>query len=57
MTQTGHGNAKVSFSEVVCEGHCGEDSAKESISEAQRQAFVKAMRNQVLERRSVKVLV
>ena len=37
-------NAKVSCSEVMCEGECVEDSANVSFSVAQRQALVMAMR-------------
>ena len=41
---TGDGNAKVSCSEVMCEGQWDEDSAKVSFIEAQRQALVMAVR-------------
>ena len=53
-----YGNAKAScFCELMCEGHCGGDSAVVSFSEAKRQSVVMAVRRLVFARRSVKVLV
>ena len=38
------GNVKESFSEAMCEGLCGEDSAKACFNEGQRNSPLMAMR-------------